>query len=658
MQIMIICTIVASLACIAQSPPSAGDGWIPLFNGKDLDGWTPKLAGHELGEDPMNTAAVEDGMIRIDYEDYEGDFDDRFLHLFHEIPWSRYRLRVEYRFHGDQAPGAPGWAWRNSGAMLHCQDPRTMGIDQPFPVCIEGQLLGGDGTGDRSTGNLCTPGTHVRIDDELERRHCIDSASRTMHGDRWVTAEFEVDGDERIRHFIEGELVMEYGHPVLDVDSPDAAAILPANESITLDRGWIALQGEGHPVDFRRVDIRPLDGLQIVGGPMLGDLREDGATVWLRFNEPGPVSCEISDIDNGTDWDLEIPTEAVHDGSAKITLGDLKPATRYRLRFRDSAGTDFEFTTLPAGGGTSARIAFGSCAKEQPGSASVWRRMEADGATALVLLGDTPYIDTTDLTVQRRRYREFAAADGYRQLVTKVPVYSTWDDHDIGRNDTDGNLDGKANSRRAFLEHHPNPPSGENGAGIYTSFRQGPAEVFILDTRWFAATEGGEDDPTLLGAAQWAWLERGLQASDAPFTILCNGMVFNDAVRPGKTDCWGRYPKEYDRLIDLLERTGTRNVLLVSGDVHWSRCIRHEASERLGYDLIECVTSPIHEHLIKAADAPHPGLRWSRGEINSFLLVDVSTDDDGSGTLQASFRNASGETLHTETIAIPAAISP
>ena len=242
----------------AQAVDSERDsGWIPLFNGKDLTGWTPKISGQPLGADPWRTVRVEDGLIRIDYDKYEGSFDNRFLHLFHDRPHDRYRLRVVYRFRGDQCSEGPGWAWRNSGVMLHCQDPRTMGRDQFFPVSIEGQFLGGDGTNARSTGNLCTPGTNVVIKGSLEQAHCINSSSKTCHGDAWVTAEFEVDGDGRIRHFIDGELVLEYEQAQYDPRDSDAKKLIK-DGPLVIDRGWIALQGESHPIDFREVSIRPL----------------------------------------------------------------------------------------------------------------------------------------------------------------------------------------------------------------------------------------------------------------------------------------------------------------------------------------------------------------------------------------------------------------
>ena len=242
----------------AVQPIAKANDWTPLFNGKDLSGWTPKITGQPLGQDPWNTVRVEDGLIRVDYAGYEPPFNGRFCHLFHEQPLDRYRLRVVYRFRGDQCPGGPGWAWRNSGVMLHCQDPRTMTLDQDFPVSIEGQFLGGDGTSPRTTGNLCTPGTNVVMDGTLKQQHCINSTSKTCHGDAWVTAEFEVDGSGSVKHFIDGALVLEYEQPQLDPRAPEAVPLI-TDGALRIDRGWIALQGESHPIDFREVSIKPLD---------------------------------------------------------------------------------------------------------------------------------------------------------------------------------------------------------------------------------------------------------------------------------------------------------------------------------------------------------------------------------------------------------------
>ena len=380
-------------------------------------------------------------------------------------------------------------------------------------------------------------------------------------------------------------------------------------------------------------------------GPVLGDLTGTSVRIACRRTRPGTIVIGLEDAAGVPVRRCLLACPAESDGAGILEIVDLDPATRYRYTVDGISDPAWWFETL-AEPEPSCRIVFGSCADEQAGSSSVWRRIDADEASALVLLGDTPYIDTTDLSRQRSRYREFARVPAFAELVAHTPLYSTWDDHDFGRNDTDGNLAGKENSRRAVMEHRPNPGCGEAGAGIYTSFRQGPVEVFLLDARWFARTEGRDGDLTLLGRRQWAWLERSLAASTAPFRILACGMVFNGSVRPLKTDCWGAYPREYDRLIELIGRVGDEGVTLVSGDVHWSRVIRHDTAARLGHDLMEFVTSPIHEKLIAAANPPHPGLVFSAGEVNSFLVVDAEVGGD-TASMTLRIRNAAGRDLHT-----------
>lgn len=234
------------------------DGWIQLFNGKDLTGWTPKIRGHELGVNYADTFRVEDGVLKVAYDKYEGPFCGRYGHLFHEEPFSNYILRIEYRFVGDQANGGPDWATRNSGVMLHGQDPKGMTKDQEFPVSIEVQFLGGDGTNPRPTGNLCTPGTNVVLDGKLHTPHCHNSSSETFHGDQWVTAEIEVRGGKLVRHQINGQTVLEYTQPQLDPQDENAKKLLDAGAGKILTGGTISLQSESHPVEFRKVEIKPL----------------------------------------------------------------------------------------------------------------------------------------------------------------------------------------------------------------------------------------------------------------------------------------------------------------------------------------------------------------------------------------------------------------
>ncbi len=229
-------------------------GWIPLFNGKDIKDWTIKITGSELGENYKNTFRVEDGLLKVSYDEYE-KFNGEFGHLFYKNNYSHYKLRVEYRFVGDQVEGGPGWAFRNSGIMVHGQSAESMEKDQDFPTSIEVQLLGGNGTDKRSTMNLCTPGTNVVMDGKLETRHCIVSGSETYHGDQWVQVEVKVRGDSIIKHFVNGELVMQYMQPQLDERDGTYQKLLPESGCKLLHGGSISLQAESHSCEFRKVEL-------------------------------------------------------------------------------------------------------------------------------------------------------------------------------------------------------------------------------------------------------------------------------------------------------------------------------------------------------------------------------------------------------------------
>ena len=249
-------TLLLIVSCNATNKIPQND-WIQLFNGKDMDNWTIKIRNHALNENFGNTFRVEDGLLKVRYDQYE-NFDDQFGHIFYKDKFSSYLLAVEYRFTGDQVKGGAGWALRNSGAMLHGQSPETMALEQDFPVSLEAQFLGGDGQNPRPTNNLCTPGTNVFMHDSLFTPHCINSSSATFHGDQWVRAEILVLGDSIMKHIVNGDTVMVYTKPQYDGRDPWTQR-LDKKDGVTIKEGTISLQSESHPIDFRKVELFNLE---------------------------------------------------------------------------------------------------------------------------------------------------------------------------------------------------------------------------------------------------------------------------------------------------------------------------------------------------------------------------------------------------------------
>lgn len=243
-------------ACTASkktTPTNSTGTWVTLFNGKNLDGWTPKIAGYKLGENWGNTFRVEDGLLRVRYNEYDS-FKNRFGALYHNKKFANYRLRVEYRFVGDTVKGAPSWGFRDGGIQYHCQPPATLPLDQPFPVCLEYNLHGGNGNGDRPTGEICANGMFVKIGGKRNTSFCtLPAVQRTFHGEEWVTAEIEVRNGA-ITHFVNGEKVLEFNNPRYDSAHALGKAFFTSNKEVVRD-GFISLQSNSHPMDFRSIAI-------------------------------------------------------------------------------------------------------------------------------------------------------------------------------------------------------------------------------------------------------------------------------------------------------------------------------------------------------------------------------------------------------------------
>ncbi len=255
---LILLSALFMVGCQEKNDP-AKEEWVQLFNKKDLSGWHVKIRGYDLDDNFGNTFRVQDSMLTVSYDQYD-TFRTRYGHIFYEDKFSYYKIATEYRFIGEQATGGEGWATRNSGIMVHGQDPKTMGKDQDFPISIEVQLLGGLGTGERPTANLCTPGTHVYMGDTLFMEHCINSKSKTYDDDQWVRVEVLVLGDSLIAHIVEGDTVLHYSKPQIGggvVSNFDPEIKL---DGTPLTEGSISLQSESHPIQFRKVEILNLKG--------------------------------------------------------------------------------------------------------------------------------------------------------------------------------------------------------------------------------------------------------------------------------------------------------------------------------------------------------------------------------------------------------------
>jgi len=260
-----LCTCVLAMSVFPAAQKNNPDEktWIQLFNGRDLSDWTIKFTKHDLGVNYNDTFRAEDGLLKVRYDKWSA-FNGEFGHIFYKEPFSYYLLAAEYRFVGEQVTGAGprlAWALRNNGLMLHSPDPKTMLKDQDFPISIEVQLLGGLANGKpRTTANLCTPGTNVVLKGTLHTAHCTNSTSKTYEGDQWVRVEVLAHGDEVIRHMVDGTTVLEYTKPQIG-----GGAVSPVDPKIKVDGtpltgGYISLQAETAPIDFRKVELLNLEG--------------------------------------------------------------------------------------------------------------------------------------------------------------------------------------------------------------------------------------------------------------------------------------------------------------------------------------------------------------------------------------------------------------
>ncbi|HEX5051673.1 MAG TPA: alkaline phosphatase D family protein [Planctomycetota bacterium] len=396
------------------------------------------------------------------------------------------------------------------------------------------------------------------------------------------------------------------------------------------------------------------DASQLTHGPLRGPSDATSLHVWARAAAAGTYTLHLRSLADGAESTCTANADPGSDLTLRFHAAGLTAGTAYDWSITSGerivyAPAGAPLTTAIGDDATAAAIAFGSCANdvkvpEQP----IWGQILARAPQALVLLGDTPYIDDGTVDGRRRRYRAFFAFAAVHAALAAIPTWSTWDDHDYALNDEFGAVKGSETARQVFLEYHAHASYGDGARGIYTSFRRGPIEVFVLDTRSFADTEASLLAPgerSLLGAAQTRWLQRGLRGSTAAFKVLACGMVWNGGVRPGKADCWGNWLPERDALLGWIGAQRLDGVVLVGGDVHRSRVIVHPSRDLAGYDVPELITSPLAQSVIETNAVPVPGLVFDAGEGHSCLLLSATRDGD-TATLRATFVAGDGREFH------------
>lgn len=396
-------------------------------------------------------------------------------------------------------------------------------------------------------------------------------------------------------------------------------------------------------------------------GPMLGHIDDESAVLWIRGNQAGIYHLRVWEKEGGRESErrLSQSVTAANDYCLHWRLLELAADRTYCYQFeyadKPLFGEQlFEFKTSPRPD-TPAKwtLAFGSCVDQDGHFEDVWKKIADSGADGMVLLGDTPYIDTTVEEQQRIKHRTFLLQEGPAFLAQRIPFWGTWDDHDLGANNSNGNIHNRERTRQVFLDYRALAGYGESGEGIYTAFRNGPLEVFLLDTRYFARTAPSfcaPDQPTMLGLRQWEWLKAGLRSSTAPVKVLACGMTWDSKSGGKEADDWETFAYEREAIIDFIGANNIPGVVLVGGDIHCTQVMKYPTESRIGYPLYHIVTSPMHDRLIKEQEKEPDGkILFARALPHTFLKLTADTLNKPL-ELNAEIINMEGECLYRLTL--------
>lgn len=319
--------------------------------------------------------------------------------------------------------------------------------------------------------------------------------------------------------------------------------------------------------------------LHLLGGPILGEIKEHGISIWLRTSIPSKIQVSLSS-ENKIFTSETSYTKIENDLSGLLKIDGLTDDTTYSYKviINDSievSDDNYFFKTLPNKDEIkTTRIVFGSCLHRWGlGNSQLFSAIKKRKPSAMLLLGDIAVQDRDNhLGMHRADYllRDFQTA--WSDFACNMPIYASWDDHDYFNNDESGVPNGyidqdRDNVRQIFKNSWNNPSYGLNDEGIYFKSKIGLCEVVMTDNRYF----GSEEKSSFLGKKQMEWLKMQIVDCKSPFLILSCGSMWSDFVSNGK-DSWGvSDSKGREDIFKLIEDRNISGVLLISGDRHGAR---------------------------------------------------------------------------------------
>jgi alkaline phosphatase D len=357
------------------------------------------------------------------------------------------------------------------------------------------------------------------------------------------------------------------------------------------------------PCWAQKPDTKGIENLDLgPSGPMVGHTTSTFSSVWMYA--PAGVKVAVRYAPEGA---AEPPKTAKVESVStqglelrgqpwRALLTNLSPDTRYQFEVALDGKTAPEHrgsfqTSAEAGSPAKFRLGLTSCMKhEKPQQA--WSLFLKDKPTLHLTIGDTIYAHTTDPRIQWRHHLRYRRISEFAPVIRNMATYALWDDHDYGPNNSDGRAKGKEQSLSGWNRVWINPDAGTPQIpGAFYRFAWGDVEFFVVDGRYYRSPPQAPDDENkrMLGDAQFAWLLDGLKASKAKFKVIVSGSTLHHS----ENDGWRLYTYARHRLFDAINKNRLSGVVYFSGSLHNSLAWEHHESDRVGYPLVEVISSGI-----------------------------------------------------------------